>query len=103
MSHLTLQVLKLLPTIPLDISFHTTFPMMLEYGLESYSLLTWLENEEETFSLGEGANASHILGKKLEQMADRRRKEAEAPSGCLPRMHSCIAPHHIHHLALHPT
>ena len=33
--HLTLQVLKLLPTIPLDISFHASFPMMLTCGPES--------------------------------------------------------------------
>ena len=62
---LTLQVLELLPTIPLDISFHAPFPMMLMYGPESYSSQAWLQNEEETSSLGEGAKASHILEKKL--------------------------------------
>ena len=64
-----LQVLELLPIIPLDISFHAPFPMMLAYSLESYSSQAWLENEGETYSLGEMARASHILSKKLERMA----------------------------------
>ena len=49
---LALQVLELLTTIPLDIFFHAPFPMMLAYSLESYSSQAWLENEEETYSLG---------------------------------------------------
>ena len=49
---LALQVLKLLPMIPLDISFCAPFPMMLTYGPQSYLSQAWLENEEETYSLG---------------------------------------------------
>ena len=75
---LTLQVLQLLPTILLDISFHAPFPMMLTYGQESYSSQAWLKNEEETYSLGENARASHILSKKLEQMAGSSPSQAHS-------------------------
>ena len=77
---LALQVLELLPTIPLDISFHTLLPMMLVYGLESYSSQAWHENEEETSSLGEGAKASRILEKKVEQQKKRGRSPHRSPS-----------------------
>ena len=75
---LTLQVLELLPTILLDISFHTSFPMILAHGPESYSSQAWLKNEEETYSLGENTRASHILSKKLEWMAGRSPSQAHS-------------------------
>ena len=75
---LALQVLKLLPNILLDISFHAPFPMMLAYGPESYSSQAWLENEEETYALGENSRASHILSKKLEWMASRSPSQAHS-------------------------
>ena len=56
--HLALQVLKLLPTIPIDLSFHTPIPMMLAYGPESYASCAWLEDGGETSSLGKKARAS---------------------------------------------
>ena len=38
---LALQALDKLPTIPIDLSYHTLIPMMLAYGPESYAYQTW--------------------------------------------------------------
>ena len=72
--HLALQVLKLLPTIPLDISFHVPFPIMLAYGLESYSSQAWLQNKEETSSLGVGSQGFSYPGKEVRGTEERGQK-----------------------------
>ena len=66
--HLALQVLELLPTIPMDLSFYATIPMVLAYGPESYASPAWLGDGGETSSLGKKAKASHLMRKKLEQL-----------------------------------
>ena len=101
---LTLQVLELLPIIPMDISFCAPFPMMVTYGPESYLSQAWLENEEETSSLGEKAKASHILSKKLEWMA-RQEKGGNSPGKSPSHTCSCnlSADSSPHHLAPQPT
>ena len=55
---LALQVLKKLPTIPMDLSYCTLIPMMLAYGPESYAFQTWHEDGEGTYSLGQKVRAS---------------------------------------------
>ena len=47
---LTLQVLDKLPTIPMDLSYHTPIPMVLAYGPGSNAFQTWHEDREETSS-----------------------------------------------------
>ena len=41
---LALQVLDKLPTVPIDLSYHTPIPMMLAYGPGSYGYQTWSED-----------------------------------------------------------
>ena len=72
---LILQVLNKLPTIPMDLSYHMPIPMMLAYGLESYTFQTWCEDGEETSSLGKKARASCLLKRKLKQLANGGRIE----------------------------
>ena len=72
---LALQVLELLPTIPIDLSFCTSIPMMLAYGPESYMSHAWLEDGGKTSSLGKKAKTSHLVKKKLEQLGQERERE----------------------------
>ena len=77
--HLALQILKLLPTIPIDFSFHAPISIMLAYGPESYASRPWLKEGGETSSLGKKARASCLLTKKLKQLAHEEKGEDSSP------------------------
>ena len=107
--HLVLQVLELLPTISIDLSFCTPIPMMFACGPESYTSCAWLEDGEETSSLGKKARASCLLTKKLEWLAWEEEREDSSPGGLASKAHSCDSSAHgsppsaCHHQAATPT
>ena len=66
---LALQVPEKLPTIPIDLTYHTPIPIMLAYALGSYAYQTWHEDGEGTSALSGDARACHILSQTLVQLA----------------------------------
>ena len=62
---LTLQVLNLLPQIPIDISFHMQIPLTITYCLESSSYGKWHPKQGSILPLCKEIRASHTLSKVL--------------------------------------
>ena len=58
---LALQVLDKLPTIPIDLTYHMSIPMMLAYGPESNAYQTWHKDGGGTSALSGDARASCML------------------------------------------
>ena len=80
---LALKILNQLPTIPLDLSYHTPIPMMIAYMPESYAYETWCGDGQGTPTLGEEVKASHLLTKKLAQMVVGKNRRSTPMPGLL--------------------
>ena len=62
---LTLQVLNLLPQIPIDISFHTQIPLTIAYCPESSIYRKWCPKQGSVLPLYKEIRASRTLSKVL--------------------------------------
>ena len=96
---LALQVLDKLPTIPIDLTYHTPIPMMLAYGPESCAYQTWCQDEGGTSALSRDARASCILLWRLEWLSHGEGVDDSSPDRCASPAHStCSAvPHSPRH------
>ena len=93
---LALQVLNKLPTILIDLSYCTLIPLMLAYGLESYTYQTWCKEGGETCTLSRDARGSHILMWKLEWLAHGEGvDDSSSNRSALPAHSTCSAAPHF--------
>ena len=65
---LSLQVLSWHATIPWDLAFHASMPMMFAYGPKLYELQTWGAVGDGNFLLDSYAQAANLLSHKLANM-----------------------------------
>ena len=76
---LTLQVLNLLPQIPIDISFHTQIPLTIAYCLESSIYRKWHPEQGGISPLHKEIRASHTLSKVLGGVTHQPSESADRP------------------------
>ena len=77
---LALQILDKLPTLPLDLSYHTAIPRMLAYCPESYTFQAWSAMGDRDYQLDNNAQAASVLSLKLMHMAGGADLEGPNPS-----------------------
>ena len=85
---LTLQVLKLLPQIPVDISFHTQIPLTMTYCPESFVYRKWHPKQSGILPLRKEIRASHTLSKVLGRVTHQPSESAGVPPSPTPSDHS---------------
>ena len=77
---LALQILDKLPTLPLDLSYHTAIPRMLAYCLETYAFQAWSTTGDGDYLLDNKAQATSFLTQKLACMAGGANLDNRSPS-----------------------
>ena len=85
---LTLQVLNLLPQIPIDISFHTQIPLTITYSPESSIYKKWHPKQGGVFPLCKEIRASYTLSKVLGGVTCQPSESAGRPPSPTPLDHS---------------
>ena len=85
---LTLQVLNLLPQIPLDISFQTQIPLTIACCLESSIYRRWRPEQGGVSPLCKEIRASHTLSKILGRVNHQLSESADHPPSLAPSDHS---------------
>ena len=99
---LALQILDKLPTLPLDLSYHTAILRMLVYCLESYVLQAWSTTGDGDYQLDNNTQAASVLSLKLAQMAGGANLDGPNPSGAASLAGSAVpyspmcSPSHSH-------
>ena len=68
---LALKILEKLPTVPLDLSYHTAIPRMLAYCLESYAFQAWSTTGDGDYQLDNCTRVASVLSSKLVLVAGR--------------------------------
>ena len=85
---LTLQVLNLLPQIPIDISFHTQIPLTIAYCPESSIYRKWHSKQGGVSPLHKEIRASHTLSKVLGGVTHQPCESMGRPPSPTPLDHS---------------
>ena len=85
---LMLQVLNLLPQIPIDISFHTQIPLTITYCLESSVYRRWRPEQGGVSPLCKEIRASRTLSKVLGGVTRQPSESAGGPPSPAPSDHS---------------
>ena len=85
---LMLQVLNLLPQIPIDISFHTQIPLTITYCLESSIYRRWCPEQGGVSPLHKEIRVSHTLFKVLSRVTHQPSEGAGGPPSPAPSDHS---------------
>ena len=81
---LTLQVLNLLPQIPIDISFHMQIPLTITYCLESSIHRKWHPKQDGILPLHKEIRASHTLSKVLGRVTHQPSESVGRPPSPTP-------------------
>ena len=84
----TLQVLNLLPQIPIDISFHIQIPLTIAYCPESSIYRKWHPEQGGVLPLCKEIRASRILSKVLGGVTHQPSESVERPPSPTPSDHS---------------
>ena len=85
---LMLQVLNLLPQIPIDISFHTQIPLTIAYCPESSIYRRWCPEQGGVSPLHKEIRASHTLSKVLGGVTCQPSESVGGPPSPAPSDHS---------------
>ena len=85
---LMLQVLNLLPQIPIDISFHTQIPLTIAYCPESSVYRRWCPEQGSVSPLRKEIRASHTLSKVLGRVTHQPSESVGGPPSPAPSDHS---------------
>ena len=85
---LTLQVLNLLPQIPIDISFHTQIPLTITYCPEFSVYRNWHPEQGAILPLRKEIRASPTLSKVLGGVRHQPSESASRPPSSTPSDHS---------------
>ena len=85
---LALQVLNLLPQIPINISFHTQIPLTIAYCLESSIYRKWHPEQGGILPLCKEIRASHTLSKVLGGVTHQPSESMGRPPSLAPSDHS---------------
>ena len=85
---LTLQLLNLLPQIPMDISFHTQIPLTITYCPESSVYRKWHPEQGSVSPLHKEIRVSHTLSKVLGRVTHQPSESAGGPPSPIPPDHS---------------
>ena len=85
---ITLQVLNLLPQIPIDISFQTQIPLTITYCPESSIYRRWHPEQGGVSPLCEEIRASHTLSKVLARVTHQPSESVGHPPSPAPSDHS---------------
>ena len=85
---LTLQVLNLLPQIPIDILFHMQIPLTITYCLESSVYRNWHPEQGSVLPLCKEIRVSHTLSKVLGRVTYQPSESAGGPPSPTPSDYS---------------
>ena len=85
---LTLQVLNLLPQIPIDILFQTQIPLTIIYCLESSIYRRWCQEQGGVSPLHKEIRVSHTLSKVLGGVTHQPSEGVDSPPSPAPSDHS---------------
>ena len=85
---LVLQVLNLLPQIPIDISFQTQIPLTIAYCPESSIYRRWHPEQGSVLPLHKEIRASHTLSKVLGRVTHQPSESVGHPPSPAPSDHS---------------